>query len=316
MAITISIALFLFIAAAISLYGYNTYAKPARVLEGLNVPIPGLRGAAAAQQDKLPEYKVTRILQWVGEKLPADPQIASITRRQLMAAGFRSDAALPVFHGLRALTCFGFVCAALILTRFTHLHQLLTYAIWFVAGILGYLLVGLALDYAVTRYHETLRLSLPDALDLLIVCVEAGLGLDQAIRKVSDELALTHPEICREFALVSLEMRTGVKRTDAFHNMADRTMESELRKFVAIMVQTDRFGTSIADSLRAHSEFMRIRRRQIAEERANKLGVKLIIPVFFLILPAIMIIAGGPAFMRLNKELSPPVDQSTTTENR
>jgi tight adherence protein C len=157
----------------------------------------------------------------------------------------------------------------------------------------------------VTARHERLRFGLPDALDLMVISVEAGLGLDQAIQYVGKELAITHKDISEELALVNLEMRAGKRRPDALHNLADRTGEPELRKLVAILVQTDKFGTSIADSLRTHSDFMRVRRRQEAEERAGKVGVKLVFPIFFLILPAMLIVAAGPGLLQIFKYLFP-----------
>lgn len=304
----ISATLFLVLASAIIWYGHRVYTRPAKAMEQLAAPVSGLPGALDSSATLAAEargFHVTHLLQWVGEQVPADPVTASFTRRQLMVAGFRSDAALPIFFGLRLLATFAAGLAALLAIRFTHLHPFLEIGLVAVAALLGHLISGFVLDLFGDRYKDILRSSLPDALDLLIVAVEAGLALDQALRKVSEELSLTHPEIAREFSLVSLETRTGVKRADALRNMAERTMEPEIRKFVAIMVQTDKFGTSIADSLRAHSEFMRVRRRQIAEEKANKLGVKLTIVVFFFILPAILIISGGPAFLRIFKELLP-----------
>lgn len=116
---------------------------------------------------------------------------------------------------------------------------------------------------------------------------------------------ITHPELCRELNLVSVEMRAGQRRAAALKNLADRTMEKEVGKLVAMLIQTDRFGTSVGDSLRAHSDFMRIRRRQEAEERAGKLGVKLIIPVFLFIMPATMVVSAGPAFLTIAKVLLP-----------
>ena len=307
--ILISATMFAALAGLIIWFGYRSYARPARTLEQLAAPVSGLSSAFSTSstggQSQVAGYQVRQWLQWVGEKVPHDPVTASITRRQLMAAGFRNDSAFPIFLGIRLLVTVVAVAVALLITRLNSWPPLIEYGLWAVFGVLGYMLTNLALDILGDRYKDILRSSLPDALDLLIVAVEAGLALDQALRKVSEELAHTHPEISKEFALVSMETRTGVKRADALRNMADRTMEPEMRKFVAIMVQTDKFGTSIAESLRAHAEFMRVRRRQIAEEKANKLGVKLTIVVFFFILPAILIISGGPAFLRIFKELLP-----------
>jgi tight adherence protein C len=162
---------------------------------------------------------------------------------------------------------------------------------------------GITLERMMDRRHEILRTALPDALDLLVVCVEAGLGLDQAMRNVGEELRLTHPDLCRELALVNLETRAGVRRADALRHLADRTMEPEIGKLVAILVQTDRFGTSVADSLRTHADFMRVRRRQEAEERAGKISVKLVVVIFLFILPAIVIVTAGPAFLNISEKM-------------
>ena len=140
---------------------------------------------------------------------------------------------------------------------------------------------------------------------MLVVSVEAGLGLDQAIQHVGRELALTHKELSEELSLVNLEMRAGKRRVEALRNLAERTGESELQKLVAILVQTDRFGTSIGDSIRSHSEFLRVRRRQEAEERAGKVGVKLVFPIFFFILPAMLVVAAGPGLLQVFKYLFP-----------
>jgi tight adherence protein C len=139
----------------------------------------------------------------------------------------------------------------------------------------------------------------------MVVCMEAGLGLDQALVNVSRELAITHKEISEELGLVSLEMRAGKRRSEALKNLATRTGEAETRKLVATLVQADRFGTSIADSLRTHSDFMRVRRRQEAEERAAKVGVKLVFPIFFFILPSMLVVAAGPGLLQLFKHLFP-----------
>ena len=151
-------------------------------------------------------------------------------------------------------------------------------------------------------------MSLPDALDLLVVCVEAGLGLDQAISHVSRELHLTHRAISDELGLVTLEMRAGKRRAEALRNLADRTGEAELRKLIATLIQSDRFGTGIAEALRTHSDFMRVRRRQEAEERAGKVGVKLVFPIFFFILPSMLVVSAGPAMLQVFKYLFPMME--------
>jgi tight adherence protein C len=150
-----------------------------------------------------------------------------------------------------------------------------------------------------------LRLSLADALDLLVVAIEAGLGLDQAMQYVAKELQWSHPALSEELSLVQLEMRAGKRRADALRNLADRTGESEIKKLVAILIQNDRFGTSMGESLRNHSDFLRTRRRQDAEERAGKVGVKLVFPIFFFVLPSMLVVAAGPGILQIFTKLFP-----------
>jgi tight adherence protein C len=140
---------------------------------------------------------------------------------------------------------------------------------------------------------------------MLVVAVEAGLGLDQALQYVSREIAPGHPELSDELSLVGLEMRAGKRRSESLRNLAVRTGETELRKLVAILTQSDRFGTSMGESLRTHSDFMRLRRKQDAEERAAKIGVKLVFPIFIFILPSMMLVAAGPALLQIFQNLFP-----------
>ncbi|MGQ9918044.1 MAG: type II secretion system F family protein [Bryobacteraceae bacterium] len=303
---TVIAVFFLLVAGSIIWYGYRSYVRPGNVFEKLAAP---LGGTVDLSYRKAAGYgfRVREALQWFGEKLPQDPMAASLLRRQLMVAGYRSDSALPVFLAIRTLVTVGAGAAAWMLMPLIALPMLIEWGIVLLAAALGHMLTNFGLDILGEQYQEKLRLALPDALDLMVVAVEAGLGLDQAIMKVSEELAYAHPELCRELNLVSMETRAGVKRADALRNMADRTMEKELRKLVAVLVQTDRFGTSVADALRTHAEFMRVRRRQIAEEKANKLPPKLTVVIFFTILPAILIIVGAPAMLMLFRGLMPAI---------
>jgi tight adherence protein C len=173
----------------------------------------------------------------------------------------------------------------------------------------GWVFPKMALEKKAKKRQEVLRLSLPDALDLLVVSIEAGLGLDMAMQHVARELTVSHPQLSEELLLVTLEMRAGKRRADALRNLAERTGEAELRKLVAILVQSDRFGTSMGESLRTHSDFMRTRRRQEAEERAAKVGVKLVFPIFFFILPSMLVVAAGPGFLQIFKNLFPMMKQ-------
>jgi len=154
------------------------------------------------------------------------------------------------------------------------------------------------------RQHR-LRLSLPDALDLLVVSVEAGLGLDQALLRVGEELAFAHPELSDELRLINLELRAGKGRADALRNLAERTGVEDIGSLVTMLVQTDKFGTSVAQSLRVHSEVLRTKRRQRAEEAAAKTGVKMVFPLVFCIFPAIWVVTIGPAAIKFMQVLVP-----------
>ncbi len=303
MAALISAILFIFLMGAITIFGYRRYAKPGRVYDQLSEQAP----AAGAVLVGAPVQQGTfvRITQQIGEKVPVSPQDVSMARRYLVAAGYRSESAVRVYYGLRVVLCLGLLVAAFFLRDMITANPILRIVIVVAAGLVGYFGPSFALDNMVKARQERIRLSLPDALDLMVVSVEAGLGLDQAIRSVSEELKLTHKDVSEELGLVTLEMRAGKRRSDALKNLADRTGEAELRKLVAILIQADRFGTSIAESLRTHSDFMRVRRRQDAEERAGKVGVKLVFPIFFFILPSMLIVSAGPGLLQVFKYLFP-----------
>ena len=151
--------------------------------------------------------------------------------------------------------------------------------------------------------------ALANALDLMVVCVESGLGLDQAILQVAKELEHAHPEITEELAIVNLELKAGKRRAEALRNLADRTAVEDLKKLVAVLIQADRFGTGVAQSLRAHSDYMRVQARQIAEEKAAKLGVKLVFPIFFCILPSLFVVTVGPVVVQDHAGIAPDDEQ-------
>jgi tight adherence protein C len=166
------------------------------------------------------------------------------------------------------------------------------------AGV-GYTLPGLWVARKTAVRQKQIRNGLPDALDLLIVCVEAGSALDQAIVKASEELALAYPALAEELRMITTETRAGKPRLEAFKNFASRTGVDDVRALVAMLVQTDRFGTSIAQALRTHAATSRTKRRQRAEERAAKLGVKLVFPLVFCLFPAMYVVVLGPAVVKI-----------------
>jgi tight adherence protein C len=301
---------FLALTALISWAGYRYYARPGRFYEQLGtVTVTD----TFSQSGGLAPGLAIRIIKQVGERVPVSPDDVTLTRRLLIAAGHREDHHVAVYYGFRVVALLAAGLLAFVLQSYLE-NGSLRIVTFVVAGVAGFFFPGLFLEHLVDKRQEVLRLSLPDALDLMVVCVEAGLGLDQAINVVSRELALSHPEICDELGLINLEIRGGKRRTEALRNLADRTGEPEIRKLVSILVQTDRFGTSIADSLRTHSDFMRIRRRQLAEERAGKVGVKLVFPIFFCILPAMLVVVAGPGVLQIFKQLFPLMQQFTESQ--
>jgi tight adherence protein C len=303
MAVILSVVLFSLLMITISLYGYRRYAKPGRFYDRLGAPAATADSELLTLQEAPRPNLLVRITQQIGEKVPISPQDQTMSRRYLTAAGFRSDTAVKVYYGSKIVLCAVLLILALLFRDLITSNSVLRIVLVIAAGLAGYFAPTFVLEHLVKVRQDKLRMSLPDALDLMVVCVEAG--LDQAVRSVSEELRITHKEISEELGLVTLEMRAGKRRSEALRNLADRTGESELRKLVAILIQADRFGTSIAESLRTHSDFMRVRRRQEAEERAGKVGVKLVFPIFFFLLPAMLVVAAGPGLLQVFKQLFP-----------
>jgi tight adherence protein C len=309
LSLLISISFFALIGGAIVLFGYKRYVRPSRMYEQLS----GEATFVLPEIDRLrPEEPglAVRIVEKVGEAVPIDPSTAGFIRSDLMAAGYRNEGAVAVFVGLRILFCVALLSVTFLLRTSITSNAVIQLVIPVACGIIGYLMPGLVLNQLINARQDRIRLALADALDLLVVAIEAGLGMDQAIQHVGRELISTYRDIGEELQLVNLEIRAGKRRSEALRNLADRTGEPELRKLVAVLIQTDRFGTSVADSLRSHSEFLRTRRRQEAEERAGKVGVKLVFPIFFLILPSMLTVAAGPGMLQVFKVLFPLMRQA------
>ena len=309
MEIVIAILLFSLLMGAITFYGYRRYARPGRVFERLGAPVLEAEVLGAGTLSQTPEVGwIVRVIQQVGEKVPISPDDAGVTRRDLIMAGYRSEAAIKVFNGIKVALCIVLVIVAFSL-RSAMPNPVLRVVLIAFSGFMGFYLPGYMLDKKIAKRQMTIRLALPDGLDMLVVSIEAGLGLDQALQHVGRELQLSHKELSEELSLVNLEMRAGKRRAEALKNLAERTGEPELQKLVAILIQSDRFGTSMGDSLRSHSDFLRVRRRQEAEERAGKVGVKLVFPIFFFILPSMLIVAAGPGLLQVFKYLFPLMKQ-------
>lgn len=226
-------------------------------------------------------------------------------RAKLNYAGFRSETAPSIFLGLKTICLVvGFVAGGgtMLFTK-----GATTEAIMHTIGIAGiaFYLPEIVLWFFKKSRQDNIFFGLPDALDLMVVCVEAGLGLDQAMRKVSEEMKKTYPVIAEEFGLCNLQLQMGRARHDVLHELGARTGVDDLKALAAILIQADKFGTSVAQALRVQSDSMRTRRRQLAEEKAAKTAVKLIFPLVLFIFPAIFIVLVGPAAITMINEMFP-----------
>jgi tight adherence protein C len=232
--------------------------------------------------------------------LPGSGKERSRIDTLLFVAGLRTSTAITTFYGIKAALAMALPALWLFLARFA--PTLSSRQVWFFAGCA--LFVGMVapnrwLESRVSARQRRLRNGFPDALDLLVICVEAGLGLAAAIERVAQELRFSHPELSQELALVNVEIRAGVDRETALKNLAERTGLADIKGLVSLLIQTLRFGTSVADTLRVFSEEFRDRRTQSAEEAAAKIGTKLIFPLILCMFPAFFVIAVGPAALKI-----------------
>jgi tight adherence protein C len=216
--------------------------------------------------------------------------------RRLSAAGYRGPAYVDLYYTVKLL---GPVVAGLIAGFLLRGDNVL---LWFmILAVVGFLGPDFWLTGAVTRRRERIRLALPDALDLLVICMEAGLGMDQALIRIGEELRLGHKDLSDELLLIRLEQRAGKPRIEAWRNMANRTGLEVFRSFVNMLVQTERFGTPLSKSLGYFADSLRTRRRQQAEEMAAKTTVKLVFPLVFFIFPSMFIVLLVPAIIAISK---------------
>lgn len=306
-AIIFAAVAFLGLMAALTWFGYRIYYRPGQIIKQLGNPViaEGPQIHISAQPAEQQTVTVVTLLTKLGNKVPSSEAEVANLKTALIRAGFRSDKALPVFYGVRIIAVLGMLCMSLMVQARMPSNPAMSVALIVFGAAAGWVFPRTVLEKKVKARQETVRLSLPDALDLMVVSVEAGLGLDQAMQHVARELNVAHPQLSEELTLVILEMRAGKRRQDALRNFAERTGEDEVKKLVAILIQNDRFGTSMGESLRTHSDFLRTRRKQDAEERAGKVGVKLVFPIFFFILPSMMIVAAGPGILQIFKYLFP-----------
>lgn len=217
----------------------------------------------------------------------------SSAARQLALAGYRQPYQVEVFYAVRLLLP---AITAVLISVFLHEDVIF----WFIVGtIFAFYVPDLYVSRLIRQRRERVRLGLPDALDLLAICMEAGLGLDQALMRVGGELNDTHPDLSDEFNIISLEQRAGTPRIEAWRHMAERTKLEIISAFVSMLVQTDRFGTPISKALAVFSDSLRTQRRQKAEELAAKTTIKMVFPLVFFIFPSMFIVLLAPAFISI-----------------
>ncbi|MCC7498547.1 MAG: type II secretion system F family protein [Bryobacterales bacterium] len=281
--------------------GLKLWLKPKEAIER----VTGVSVDANEQIPAHPSLVFHDLLKKLGNVLPTSPKEASVVQRRLIRAGIRGPNAVKILYGARVGLGVLLPLIALIFIANSDADSSNKVMIVTAAAAAGFFGPNEYVNLRAKKRQKQIQRGLPNALDLLVVCVESGLGLDQAILQVAKELEHAHPEISEEFTFVNLELKAGARRSEALRNLADRTAVDDLKKLVAVLIQADRFGTGIAQSLRAHSDYMRVQARQIAEEKAAKLGVKLVFPIFFCILPSLFVVTVGPIICRIIRDLLP-----------
>jgi len=286
MAMILAILLFVTIALAVFAFGAAAYA-PSSIL--------GSRLRSLSWQR--PQERIEQALDPLSKALPLSPTDTNRTRAWLIEAGYREARHMTIYQGIRVLfAAVGFV-SVLVISGVKSPPLLVG-----LTG-LGFFIPRFFLKRMIKERQTRIRLGMPDALDLTVICVEAGLSLDQAMMRVGEDLKHAHAELSDEFYLMNLELRAGKPRAEALRNLYNRTGVDDIKALVTTLVQTDRFGTSIAQALRVHSDSLRTERRQRAEEQAAKTTIKMVPPLVVFVLPSIIIVTLGPAIIQLYRTL-------------
>jgi tight adherence protein C len=300
MEILIAAFVFVIVVLAVSTIGMRLYVRPKEALERVAGPY-----AVEQEPQAHPSLALHDVMKRLGGLIPASPKDVTVMQRRLIRAGFRGPNALKILYGAKALLGVLFPLAAVMVMMKSSTDPGNKVGFVLIAAAFGFFGPNEYIRRAARRRQRAISRGLANALDLMVVCVESGLGLDQAIAQVARELEHAHPEITEEFGLVNLELKAGKRRTEALRNLAERTGCDDLKKLVAVLIQADRFGTGVAQSLRAHADYMRVQARQVAEEKAAKLGVKLVFPIFFCILPTLFVVTVGPIVVKISRDLLP-----------
>jgi tight adherence protein C len=294
MALTLAILLFVTIALAVFAFGAAAYA-PSSILGSR------LRSLAwnrpQVQEKTAMRERIEQALDPLSKALPLSTDDTNRTRSWLIQAGYREARHLTVYQGIRVLFAALGLISVLLISGAKSPPLLVG-----VTG-LGFFIPRFLLKRKINDRQMQIRLGMPDALDLTVICVEAGLSLDQAMMRVGEDLRHAHQALADEFYLMNLELRAGKPRAEALRNLYNRTGVDDVKALVTTLVQTDRFGTSIAQALRVHSDSLRTERRQRAEEQAAKTTIKMVPPLVVFVLPSIIIVTLGPAIISLYRTL-------------
>jgi len=301
MTLPLILAILIFVTIALAAFAFGAAAYAPSSILGARLRSLAFQRPQAQQQEKPAiKQRLEQALDPLSKALPLSPSDTDRTRGWLIQAGYREPRHMTMYLGARvfmALIGFGIV----ILTSRLNSPLLLVG----VTG-LGFFIPRFLLKRKIKARQLRIRLGLADALDLTVICVEAGLALDQAVMRVGEDLKHAHPDLSNEFYLFNLEMRAGKPRAEALRNLVSRTGVDDIKSLVATLVQTDRFGTSIAQALRVHSDSLRTERRQRAEEQAAKTTIKMVPPLVVFVLPSIIVVTLGPAIILLYRTLSAP----------
>lgn len=303
-----------FIAAFGTVLGLLYVFSPNR-MRGRMEQIAGQTGGAPEDAGWLDAW-VETLVRWAQPisrlSLPKEGWENSQLRVRFMNAGWRSASAPPLYFGAKTVLAIALPMTGLIVASETPAFrdQTVMFALLAVLGAIGYYLPNAVLSRKVAQRQRTVFEEFPDVIDLLTVCVEAGLGLDAALMRVADELALRCPVLADELKLMLLELRSGFSKEKALSNLSLRTGVEDVDKFASMLIQADRFGTSLGDSLRVLSEMLRTKRRMRAEEQAAKIALKLLFPLIFTIFPSLLLVLLGPAFIQIYRVLLPTMSGS------
>jgi tight adherence protein C len=291
----------LLVFAAIAVTAYATWLSSTSQASPMAVrlrALHSLRSSESAAQLHTRPRPLRRLIAAIGGFLPSRDGTEAL-RTGLVRGGFRRSDAVLVFLGAKAICAVGLPLLWVSIAHATARPMDRTTAWAVVFAMFGWYLPTMFLAWRQSERYAAMLSALPDALDLLVVCVESGLGVAAGLQRVAQEIHLASPVLASELSLVNREMQTGVSRSDALRHLAERTGMDDLYSLVAMLIQTDKLGTSVAASLRAHAESMRTKRRQRAEQMARKASIKLAFPLVFMVFPALLVIILGPAAIQL-----------------